>query len=349
MAHHQKKDDDFSQSRSLISYTSNEIHSQIPAQLPKLTAEEAKRDKSEVQPSQNYSHIKNKERRTALYKRDKKREKKEKKKEKVKKKRERERLGDEAPAKKIPHTIENTRKIPETAICEEDEEEIDDEKADEFASYFVDGLQPKVIVTTSRHASKHAKKFADHLAKVIPSGEYFNRRTFTVKTMVTYAIKHNYTDLLVVNENKKKINRVLHCHLPDGPTACYKISSIKYGKEIPGHAKPTRHDPEIVLNHFTTKLARKVGRMLACLFPQKPNFHGRRVITFHNQRDFIFFRHHRYIFDDSSTTRLQECGPRFTLKLQSLQYGRFDPTNEEYEWIYKPQDIGKSKKDFFMF
>lgn len=32
--------------------------------------------------------------------------------------------------------------------------------------------------------------------------------------------------------------------------------------------------------------------------PQDPTFRGRRVVTFHNQRDFIFFRHHRYIFEE---------------------------------------------------
>lgn len=37
-------------------------------------------------------------------------------------------------------------------------------------------------------------------------------------------------------------------------------------------------------------------RLIASLFPQDPNFRGRRVVTFHNQRDFIFFRHHRYGF-----------------------------------------------------
>ncbi|CAN6881938.1 unnamed protein product [Brassica oleracea] len=38
-------------------------------------------------------------------------------------------------------------------------------------------------------------------------------------------------------------------------------------------------------------------RFFQSLFPQEPNFRGRRVVTFHNQRDFIFFRHHRYILD----------------------------------------------------
>ena len=67
---------------------------------------------------------------------------------------------------------------------------------------------------------------------------------------------------------------------------------------------------------------------------QDPEFQGRQVVTFHNQRDYIFVRHHRYIFETADqpkggkkgTTpseimkaRLQELGPRFTLKLRWLQ------------------------------
>ena len=49
-------------------------------------------------------------------------------------------------------------------------------------------------------------------------------------------------------------------------------------------------------------------------------------MTLHNQRDFVFFRHHRYVFEQDERGRevkatLQELGPRFTLKLKSLQPG----------------------------
>jgi len=39
--------------------------------------------------------------------------------------------------------------------------------------------------------------------------------------------------------------------------------------------------------------------VLGSLFPHTPDFTGRQVVTFHNQRDFVFFRHHRYIFEDA--------------------------------------------------
>ena len=63
-----------------------------------------------------------------------------------------------------------------------------------------------------------------------------------------------------------------------------------------GHGTLTSHKPELILNNFTTRLGHTIGRMLASVFPHDPNFVGRRVVTFHNQRDFIFFRHHRYLF-----------------------------------------------------
>ena len=59
------------------------------------------------------------------------------------------------------------------------------------------------------------------------------------------------------------------------------------------HGTPTSHLPEIIINNFHTRLGHQVGRLLTALFPQQPQFVGRNVATFHNQRDFIFFRRHR--------------------------------------------------------
>lgn len=113
-----------------------------------------------------------------------------------------------------------------------------------------------------------------------------------------------------------------------------------------------------------------VGRMVACLFPQQPDFRGRRVATFHCQRDFIFFRHHRYVFEEATTevqkvlecvdeffycyqkkapvvTRLQELGPRFVLKLQSLQLGTLDTQHGEFMFVFK-KELQESRRRFFL-
>lgn len=93
--------------------------------------------------------------------------------------------------------------------------------------------------------------------------------------------------------------------------------------------------------------------MFASIFPNQPQFRGRQVITFHNQRDYIFFRHHRYIhslsssviyycvncfryiFKNAKCVGMQELGPRFTLKLRSIQKGMFDSKYGEYIWLHE--------------
>ena len=68
-------------------------------------------------------------------------------------------------------------------------------------------------------------------------------------------------------------------------------------------------------------------------------------------------RHHRYIFEKQKKkgtdgqpptaviSRLQELGPRFTLKLRSLQKGTFDSKYGEFEWVRKPE-LSKSRRKF---
>jgi ribosome production factor 1 len=101
--------------------------------------------------------------------------------------------------------------------------------------------------------------------------------------------------------------------------------------------------------------------MFQHLFPPLPEFEGRQVVTLHNQRDFLFFRRHRYAFRSTEKVALQEIGPRFTLKLKWLKRGLPKPkmvekpttaengdaaedtqpsvptnTNDDgYEWIWK--------------
>ena len=76
-------------------------------------------------------------------------------------------------------------------------------------------------------------------------------------------------------------------------------------------------------------------------------------MTFHNQRDFIFVRHHRYIFDEKQRSsaaggkprrvisRLQELGPRFTLRLLSLQASLFGSA-EKGGFVWKRDVEGKA-------
>jgi len=87
--------------------------------------------------------------------------------------------------------------------------------------------------------------------------------------------------------------------------------------------------------------------MFATLFDQRAEFRGRQVVTLRNQRDYIFFRRHRYMFyEEGKNVEIQEIGPRFTLKLMYLHQGLFDPDHAEYEWKWN-EDMGLEKLKWY--
>jgi hypothetical protein len=66
--------------------------------------------------------------------------------------------------------------------------------------------------------------------------------------------------------------------LPEGPTCLYRLTSLVLSKKIRNHGRATSHYPELILNNFSTLMGHRVGRMFASVFPQKPEFQGRRVV-----------------------------------------------------------------------
>ncbi|KAG9443718.1 hypothetical protein H6P81_015058 [Aristolochia fimbriata] len=296
--------------------------------------------------------IKNKEKRSAVHaklKHEKKVEKKKKAKLREFAEKKALELGEEPPPRKIPRTIENTRELDETMCKPDDEELFAGNDADEFNSILKQERTPKVLITTCRFNSSRGPAFIEELLSVIPNAHYYKRGTYELKKIVEYANNKDFTSMVVAHTNRREPDALLIVGLPSGPTAHFKLSRLVLRKDIKNHGNPTSHIPELILNNFTTRLGHRVARLIQSIFPQSPNFHGRRVVTFHNQRDFIFFRHHRYIFDtkEAKETRLQECGPRFTLKLVSLQHGTFDTKSGDYEWVHKA-DMDTSRRRFFL-
>ena len=145
-------------------------------------------------------------------------------------------------------------------------------------------------------------KFLENLFTVIPNAYYYARRSYHIKEIVCTGRREGSAPPWCLTNKKfskgARVNGLLHVHLPEGPTCLYKLSSLKLSKQIKGHGKATSHYPELILNNPNTRLGHRVSRMFASVFPQRPEFKGRRVVTFHNQRDFIFFRHHRYVFEE---------------------------------------------------
>ncbi|PRP73563.1 hypothetical protein PROFUN_02572 [Planoprotostelium fungivorum] len=318
--------------------------------------------------------------------------KKQKKLEKKQKKKERKKNENlpegQAPPKKIPNTIENMRADDETFVTGEDEEVLEEVEVDEFSDYYVDKKEPKILITTNTLPEGQATEVVETFLNIFPNSEYRQRKNYPLRDIIKFCINREYTDVMIVNEDHAEVNGVLVVHLPHGPTTHFKLTSWKSPHTILGANSLKIGNPELILNNFNTRLGLSVGRMLGALFPHTPNFTNRSAVTFHNQRDFIFFRCHRYIGEEKKVqveeeekegdrylrgeesdseeenftprdrsvkrehdklpvkVRLQELGPRFTLKLKSIQKGTLD-YNGEYIWIAKKEAV-QGRKVFYL-
>nr|CAG4644133.1 EOG090X09U6 [Lepidurus arcticus] len=260
-------------------------------------------------------------------------------------------LGKDAPPKQVPRTIESMREEDITTVAMDDEEVQHDITHDEFMTYFDKVYEPKVLVTCSDNPHVRTMHFVRELCKMIPNSEPRWRKRSSVKKMIKGAKEHGFTDIIVVNEDRRQPNGILVSHLPEGPTAYFKMSNVRLTKDMRKDRKDiTVHRPEVILNNFSTRLGQTVARLLASLFHYDPEFKGRRAVTFHNQRDYIFFRHHRYEFKSEKKVSLKELGPRFTLRLQSIQRGTFDSMTGEFDWVItgKRHEMETSRRRFFL-
>mmetsp|Transcript_25416 Transcript_25416/g.59982 ORF Transcript_25416/g.59982 Transcript_25416/m.59982 type:complete len:310 (+) Transcript_25416:162-1091(+) len=273
----------------------------------------------------------------------------EKRRQKIEKKRARDALGDAAPKPAPAKTLDNLREFDDTMVAPGDEEVEGDEATDEFAAYFSGEKTPKIMITTAYHATAPTFRFIRDMLSFLPNAFYYKRGAYQLKDICKWAGNAGFTHLMVLAEKSKKLNGLYVSHLPEGPTAFFRMTTTMESANIRGHGNPTSHTPEIILNNFNTRLGHRVGRLFGSLFPHRPEFIGRRVVTFHNQRDFIFIRHHRYIFNaDGTRARLQEIGPRFTLKLRWLQATTFDTSEGEYEWVHKRKEMDTSRRRFHL-
>ncbi|EDV58825.1 probable ribosome production factor 1 [Drosophila erecta] len=294
------------------------------------------------------SLMRNKEQRLALYKKMK----KEKHKKKMQERRARRKAG--VPANPG-HTIESLREKDQTEVAnlnDSDNEELQKElQLDDFSSYFERSYEPKVLITFADNPVTKTRKFGLELSRIFPNALVKIRNKSSVKKICKSAEREEFTDVVIVNEDRRKPNGLLVIHLPNGPTAHFKLSNVKLTSDIKrDHKEITKHRPEVILTNFTTRLGLTVGRMLGALFHHDPEFRGRRAVTFHNQRDYIFFRHHRYEFTkEGKRVKLRELGPRFTLKLRSLQEGTFDSKTGDYAWIISnKRHAMESRRRFFL-
>ncbi|KOS18907.1 Ribosome production factor 1 [Escovopsis weberi] len=245
-----------------------------------------------------------------------------------------------------------------------------------FPSLFSDDAapppEPKILVTTSLNSTLHDE--AEILCTLFPNSHYIPRSShryghkYSLRDICKFSANKEYTAVVLLKEDLKKPTGLSIVHLPAGPTFHFSISNWIEGKKLPGHGNPTNHYPELLLNNFKTPLGLLTAKLFMTMFPPRPEFQGRQVVTLHNQRDYIFVRRHRYVFRDKRQTEksiagadgkemkgvesiragLQELGPRFTLKLRRVDKGIGRAGSEgddatQWEWKSKME---KDRKRF---
>ena len=228
--------------------------------------------------------------------------------------------------------------------------------SEKYPTLFAPPIEPKVLITTSINSTLHNE--AKLLTQLFPNSHYIRRTAhysghkYSVREISGFAADRDFTTVIVLEENQKRPSGFTTVHLPTGPTFHFSVNNWVAGSALPGHGNPTGHFPELILNNFRTPLGILTAHLFRTLFPTQPEHVGRQVVTLHNQRDYIFFRRHRYNFRDKRETEksiigtdgkpmkgveeiragLQEIGPRFTLKLRRIDTGIQRASGQEWEW-----------------
>ena len=265
-----------------------------------------------------------------------------------------------------PITTEDKRK-GELSVSKGDLEVQADEALDEIQIMDESKI---MVICANEHPGERTYRFMQELCFTLPGAQFFKRKTFALKKISAFACKKGFTTMIVIQEKDENPDSMFVLSMPEGPTAYYKISGLRLGSEMK-HSVPcnAEHKPEVLITNFKTRLGLRVSRQLESIFPPVGDDCGRRTVVFHNQRDFIFFRHYRYVFRNVSeigneeneveekdifdpdfkeddepdsgpklpSCQLKEIGPRMTLRLRSLQLtGLFEKTTAEYEYMWRP-------------
>lgn len=208
--------------------------------------------------------------------------------------------------------------LPESAAHKVGPDDVSVETKPELERHTKDGQ--RTLITTSPNPTQISYHFMTVLQTIFPLSDTIRRGSskYTIQEISKYAHNRGYVNLIVVNEDRKQINAITLIKLPLGPTAYFTITSLQI-KQLASH---TTHHPELLLTNFTTALGLSIADIFRSLLPKVPHLQGRQTITLHNSRDFIFFRRHRYMFTGAGDkVRLQEIGPRFTLKCREVVDG----------------------------
>lgn len=200
---------------------------------------------------------------------------------------------------------------------------------------------PRILLTTSRDPSSRLAQFVKELRLVFPGAQRVNRGAYVVKDLMHLARSHEMTDIIIIHEHRGEPDGLIVCHLPFGPTAYFGLSNVVLRHDLAEKpATVSEASPHLIFHNLTAKTGLRVKTILQALFPPS-KVDGDRSLTFANHRDALHFRHHTFKRkpgkgEGSAKVELEECGPRFIMRLFRIELGTVDMKDVQVEWVLRP-------------
>jgi len=195
--------------------------------------------------------------------------------------------------------------------------------------------EPKIMITSSRRPSPKLTQFVKELKLLFPGSQRMNRGNHILAELAAASRRHGVTDLIVAHETRGLPDGLIISHLPHGPTAYFTLSNVVMRHDIrEGIDAMSLQNPHLIFDKFSTPLGKRVMTILQHLFPP-PKSESTRIVTFANEDDFIFFRHHTFE-PKGPQVELQEVGPRFEMKLYKIRLGTLEQAEADNEWVLRP-------------
>ena len=199
----------------------------------------------------------------------------------------------------------------------------------------------KILITTSRTPSQRLTQFLKEIRLIIPNSVRVNRGNIVIKDLVRACKENDFSDLIILHENRGNPDGLIISHFPNGPTIFFGLFNVVLRHDIEANKinKISEAYPHLIFEGFNSRVGIRITEILKNIFPV-PKAESKRVLTFANKDDFISFRHHNFEIHKNNygdkDVILEEIGPRFELRPYQILLGTVDQPDSNKEWELRP-------------
>lgn len=209
--------------------------------------------------------------------------------------------------------------------------------------------EPKILLTTSRTPSQRLMQFLKEMRIIIPNSVRVNRGNTVIKDLVKISQENEFSDLVILHENRGVPDGMIISHMPFGPTIYFGLFNVVLRHDIKEEVDTISEAyPHLIFDGFNSRLGERMAEILKNIFPV-PKLESQRVLTFVNNEDYISFRHHTYEKNKNKVKdniELEEVGPRFEMRPYQILLGTIDMPEANKEWVLRPyMNTSRKKKN----